>query len=291
MFPSAQHETECNDELKNLTMPRRHSDTLSSKAATQLIQNVYRVAQNRHETIFADKLPSIADLLASRRAEELIQLTEIEYVSRPRSRTEPPFPIFQSSPVSTSETEPEDTSPWPSAAQYQSIFVNHSTSMIQVCVNEAVECENGQIPLYDLGLDARGVALHPEFIYVKPISCMYFLCCKRLLGKGSFGFPRRRSPSPRGYSESARCKEYEWRKMSFITTLPKQKPLVRYVTATCYTRTSSESQDKRKVFRMHAVMLASEDGTLDIGDFVLVHIRAGGNKRIGIRAPRVCSGD
>ncbi|CCI44952.1 unnamed protein product [Albugo candida] len=290
MFPSASNDTNSDDELKNLMMPRRHSDTLSSKAATQLIQSVHRVGQDRH---LADKLPSIADLLASRRAEELMQpLTEIEYVSRPRSRTEPPFPFFSTSSACMPMIEPiEDTSPWPSAVQYQSIFRDHLTTMIPVCVNEAAACANGQIPLYDLGLDARGVALHPEFIYIRPISCMYFLRCKRLLGKGSFGFPRRRSPSPIGHTENSRCKEYEWRKMSFVTALPKQKPLVRYVTATCYTRTSLESQDKRKVFRMHAVMLASEDGNLDIGDFVLVHIRAGGSKRIGIRAPRNCSGE
>ncbi|DBA02783.1 TPA: hypothetical protein N0F65_010711, partial [Lagenidium giganteum] len=174
------------------------------------------------------------------------------------------------------DDELEDKTPWPSATQYHSIFGNMA---------------NGKIPIYDLGLDPRGVPLHPEFIYSEPVSCMYFLKCQRLLGKGSFGFPRKKKASPdgadalnkkslKGKKESS--KDFEWRKMSFVTGLPKKQPLVRYITATCYSRATDVSA-KKKVFRMHAVMLADPAGNGERGDYVLVHIRAGGSKRVGLR--------
>ncbi|KAF1324769.1 hypothetical protein FI667_g9540, partial [Globisporangium splendens] len=179
-------------------------------------------------------------------------------------------------------SEIEDKTPWPSANQYHDIFSNMSA--------------HSNIPVYDLGVDPRGVPLHPEFIYSEPVSCMYFLKCSQLLGKGSFGFPRKKkaagatessnkkgsgAAAAKGKKESS--KDFEWRKMSFVTGLPKKQPIVRYITATCYSRATDVST-KKKVFRMHAVMLADATGNGEMGDYVLVHIRAGGSKRVGLRA-------
>uniref|UniRef100_K3WCH6 Uncharacterized protein n=1 Tax=Globisporangium ultimum (strain ATCC 200006 / CBS 805.95 / DAOM BR144) TaxID=431595 RepID=K3WCH6_GLOUD len=179
-------------------------------------------------------------------------------------------------------SEIEDKTPWPSANQYHDIFTDMSA--------------HSNIPVYDLGVDPRGVPLHPEFIYSEPVSCMYFLKCSQLLGKGSFGFPRKKkaagatessnkkgngAAAAKGKKESS--KDFEWRKMSFVTGLPKKQPIVRYITATCYSRATDVST-KKKVFRMHAVMLADATGNGEMGDYVLVHIRAGGSKRVGLRA-------
>ncbi|RMX64491.1 hypothetical protein KXD40_006595 [Peronospora effusa] len=182
------------------------------------------------------------------------------------------------------EIELEDKTPWPSAKQYHDIFFTPRTEL--------------QIPVYDdLGVDPRGVPLHPEFIYSQPVSCMYFLKCSRLLGKGSFGFPRKKKtadettltststgkkPAGKGAKKEP-SKDFEWRKMSFVTGLPKKQPVVRYITATCYSR-ATDVAAKKKVFRMHAVMLADDKGTGEKGNYVLVHIRAGGCKRVGLRA-------
>ncbi|KAI9980087.1 hypothetical protein PInf_026823 [Phytophthora infestans] len=181
--------------------------------------------------------------------------------------------------VQTQEEEVvvEDKTPWPSASQYFDIFSTPKSEL--------------KIPIYDLGLDPRGVPLHPEFIYSQPVSCMYFLKCSRLLGKGSFGFPRKKkttgdatsTTTTSGKKPAESSKDFEWRKMSFVTGLPKKQPIVRYITATCYSRATDVSA-KKKVFRMHAVMLADEVGTGEKGDYVLVHIRAGGSKRVGLRA-------
>lgn len=224
-------------------------------------------------------LPALSDLLASQKRGEprlspLRQRTteQGEYVSPPL-RSEP-------APVAVEETDDdddEDKTPWPSAAQYHEIFANKDSA--------------SEIPLYDLGVDPRGVPLHPEFIYSQPVSCMYFLKCARLLGKGSFGFPRKvkkLAEAPEGGKKAAKgkkepSKEFEWRKMSFVTGLPKKQPIVRYITATCYSR-ATDVAAKKKVFRMHAVMLADEAGNGEMGDYVLVHIRAGGSKRVGLRA-------
>lgn len=176
------------------------------------------------------------------------------------------------------DAEVEDKTPWPSASQYHAIFANmHASS----------------IPVYDLGVDPRGVPLHPEFIYSEPVSCMYFLKCAQLLGKGSFGFPRKKKPAASAIGSGAAAaaktskkeasKDFEWRKMSFVTGLPKKQPVVRYITATCYSR-ASDVVAKKKVFRMHAVMLADAAGAGETGEYVLVHIRAGGSKRVGLRA-------
>ncbi|CEG45733.1 uncharacterized protein PHALS_02012 [Plasmopara halstedii] len=176
------------------------------------------------------------------------------------------------------EMELEDKSPWPSANQYFDMFSTFKSDV--------------KIPVYDLGVDPRGVPHHPEFIYNQPVSCMYFLKCSRLLGKGSFGFPRMIKRLVKETTPTSACrnsgkkessKDFEWRKMSFVTGLPKKLPIVRYITATCYSRATHISA-KKKVFRMHAVMLADEMGTSEHGEYVLVHIRAGGSKRVGLRA-------
>ncbi|CAI5735845.1 unnamed protein product [Hyaloperonospora brassicae] len=220
-------------------------------------------------------LPGLAELLAAQQSPPLLQ-----------SQWRPTLP---------NAIEHEDKTPWPSAVEYYRIF-------------STPEPER-KLQVFDLGVDRRGVPLHPEFIYNDPVSCMYFLKCSKLIGKGSFGFPRKKKELLRqqvatfgharaavigfpatSQSQSAKkqkklpdaSKDFEWRKMSFVTGLPKKQPLVRYVTATCYSR-ATEQAAKQKVFRMHAVMLADKAGTGECGDYVLVHIRAGGSKRVGVR--------
>lgn len=221
-------------------------------------------------------LPGLAELLATQRQRHGNVATE-------KRSDGPSIASIQNQPEASiqlqlNESEVEDKTPWPSAKQYFNIFLTLQSEF--------------KIPVYDFGVDSRGVPLHPEFIYSQPVSCMYFLKCSRLLGKGSFGFPRKRKVSsemaPRsiganteGKKESS--KDFEWRKMSFVTGLPKKLPIVRYITATCFSRPTYVSA-KKKVFRMHAVMLADKTGRNEIGEFVLVHIRAGGCKRAGFRA-------
>ncbi|TYZ66822.1 hypothetical protein PybrP1_004222 [[Pythium] brassicae (nom. inval.)] len=234
----------------------------------------------------AGVLPTISQLLSQQQQQQQQQ----------QQLSPPPMLTVSSSsttPATASEDEDdetEDKTPWPSAAQYHDIFRN---------------LRAGDVPVYDLGVDPRGVPLHPEFIYSQPVSCMYFLKCAQLLGKGSFGFPRKKktvaaatsgvqfvaaasavdAPGKRlpAKSKKESSKDFEWRKMSFVTGLPKKQPVVRYITATCYSR-ASDVAAKKKVFRMHAVMLASDAGDSETGEYVLVHIRAGGSKRVGLRA-------
>ena len=153
-------------------------------------------------------------------------------------------------------------SPWPSAEQYLELFEKAGQE---------------DYPIYNLGVDSRDVPHHPDFIYSSPRSCVYFLKCDRLLGKGSFGFPR---------TFGNKGKKYGWRKMSFVTQLPKNAPLVQYVTATCYNgvRDPKSGRSKEKVFRMHAVMRMTPKESED--PLVLVHIRSGGKKRPGVRKPK-----
>lgn len=82
---------------------------------------------------------------------------------------------------------------------------------------------------YDLGTDDRGITVHPEVIYSNPISTLYILKCEHLKnGKPSFGFPR---------LSNKRIKYYTWKKQGFTTDLPKNNPIVRYITANCYQST------------------------------------------------------
>ncbi|KAJ0405025.1 hypothetical protein ATCC90586_001758 [Pythium insidiosum] len=177
------------------------------------------------------------------------------------------------------DEEEEDKTPWPTANEYYELLANRS--------------RHPEIPVYDLGVDPRGVPLQPEFIYSEPRSCMYYLKCSQLLGRGSFGFPRKKKVVSKQNDDGVRrdsAKEFEWRKMSFVTGLPKKQPVVRYITATCYSKAHrSASADKKKVLRMHAVMLANEDGTGECGEYVLVHIRSGGCKRVGVRTSGLSS--
>ncbi|GAB9471364.1 hypothetical protein Gpo141_00008580 [Globisporangium polare] len=221
--------------------------------------------------------PHAVDATGRQRVNELGGFVERRHGS-PVASASPVAPVMTTS--EEDDDEAEDKTPWPSANQYHDIFTN---------------MDGTKIPVYDLGLDPRGVPLHPEFIYSQPVSCMYFLKCAQLLGKGSFGFPRKKKASEasgkknsnganasgaKGKKESS--KDFEWRKMSFVTGLPKKQPIVRYITATCYSRATDLSA-KKKVFRMHAVMLADATGSGEMGEYVLVHIRAGGSKRVGLR--------
>lgn len=223
-------------------------------------------------------LPALSDLLASQRREPQ-RLSPIRQ-SPPVELAPPPPTAVETAEPQEDETD-EDKTPWPSAAQYHELFTDAARFR--------------SIPVYDLGVDPRGVPLHPEFIYSQPVSCMYFLKCARLLGKGSFGFPRKlkaaEAPGKKaaGKGRKEPSKEFEWRKMSFVTGLPKKQPVVRYITATCYAR-ATDVAAKKKVFRMHAVMLADDSGAGEAGDYVLVHIRAGGSKRVGLRASLAVDG-
>ncbi|TMW65290.1 hypothetical protein Poli38472_007932 [Pythium oligandrum] len=194
--------------------------------------------------------------------------TQPQYERRVTTPSPPPSEVSMEE-----DDDAEDKTPWPTANEYYELLTEPS--------------RQGNIPVYDLGVDPRGVPLQPEFIYSEPRSCMYFLKCDRLLGRGSFGFPRKKKTASSRKSDNGRrdsSKEFEWRKMSFVTGLPKKKPIVRYITATCYSKVHRDSAEKKKkVLRMHAVMLASEDGNGECGDYVLVHIRAGGAKRVGVR--------
>ncbi|KAL4129700.1 hypothetical protein PRIC2_005707 [Phytophthora ramorum] len=223
-------------------------------------------------------LPGLAELLAAQkqRNESVAADALLDVLSRVSTAEQE-----QQEKQLEEEIEVEDKTPWPSAKQYYDIFSAPKSEL--------------KIPVYDLGVDPRGVPLHPEFIYSQPVSCMYFLKCSRLLGKGSFGFPRKKrqagetTPTAAGKKPAGKTgkkdssKDFEWRKMSFVTGLPKKQPIVRYITATCYSR-ATDVAAKKKVFRMHAVMLADDAGTGEKSEYVLVHIRAGGSKRVGLRA-------
>ncbi|EGZ19204.1 hypothetical protein PHYSODRAFT_312545 [Phytophthora sojae] len=235
-------------------------------------------------------LPGLAELLAAQKqrnegvaADALLDVLSRASSAEQQQQQQQQQSPQQPQPQQEEDIEVEDKTPWPSAKQYFGIFSAPKSEL--------------KIPVYDLGVDPRGVPLHPEFIYSQPVSCMYFLKCSRLLGKGSFGFPRKKksagettpTTTPTGKKPAAKAgkkessKDFEWRKMSFVTGLPKKQPIVRYITATCYSR-ATDVTAKKKVFRMHAVMLADEAGTGEQGEYVLVHIRAGGSKRVGLRA-------
>jgi hypothetical protein len=125
---------------------------------------------------------------------------------------------------------------------------------------------------------------HPSWLYLEPKQAMYFLKCSCLVppkdakSGESFGFPR---------LEGLR-KDYLWKKMSFTTDVPKPKPLIRYVTASCHRKTDTE---KKCLYRLHAVMKLNEStpGKWETeGDYVLVDIRldTGRKKRPGTPRPK-----
>ena len=66
---------------------------------------------------------------------------------------------------------------------------------------------------------------------------------------GEFGFPR-----------NGIKKQFKWKKMNFITDLPKRDPLVRYIVASAVTL-----DDDTPVYRMHAIILRKSDPGLFIG--------------------------
>ncbi|CAI5740069.1 unnamed protein product [Peronospora destructor] len=157
-------------------------------------------------------LPGLTELLAlqKQRNESVVADASLAVLSRVSTANQEQEQQIQTE----EEIELEDKTPWPSAKQYHDIFFTPRTEL--------------QIPVYDdLGVDPRGVPLHPE--------------------------------------------------------LPKKQPIVRCITATSYSR-ATDVAAKKKAFRMHAVMLADEKRTGENGEYVLVHIRAGGYKRVGFRA-------
>lgn len=141
---------------------------------------------------------------------------------------------------------------WPNGVQYKRLFAEAGKS----------------IPIHALGCNGKNVPYHPDWIYESPKPAMYFLKCERLVGPASFGFPR---------TANGDKKVFGWRKMSFITKLPKKDPIIEYVTATCYAgiRNVNSGRSNFKVFRMHAVMLLENSHKPPL---VLVHIKSGGCK-------------
>ncbi|CAI5713455.1 unnamed protein product [Peronospora destructor] len=156
-------------------------------------------------------LPGLAELLAlqKKRNEGVAADALLAVLSRVSTANQEQEQQIQTE----EEIELEDKTPWPSAKQYHDMFFTPRTEL--------------QIPVYDdLGVDPRGVPLHPEFIYSQPVSCMYFLKCPRLLGKGSFGFPRKKktaaettlAPTPTDKKSTVKAdkkessKDFEWRK-------------------------------------------------------------------------------
>ena len=70
-----------------------------------------------------------------------------------------------------------------------------------------------------------------------------------------FGFPR-----------IDRKKKYCWKKMNFITSLPKRNPQIKYIVASSYLSASLSTEEPSE-FRMHVAVLAEG------GDNLLCHIR------------------
>nr|CCA21886.1 conserved hypothetical protein [Albugo laibachii Nc14] len=262
-------------------MYHRHSDPAAFPLPSIQHERLPSLSSRTHAS-----LPSIVDILASHDSEYTLP-------DRPRSKTYPSLSYQRQ--ILTPLQPAEDMSPWPSATQYHSILTQHQMRLVSTLLTLSPQPLHShktpfppQIPIYDFGNDARGVSMHPSFIYTNPVSCMYFLPCTKLLGKGSFGFPRHYDENTHeNGSKHFTSKKFEWRKMSFVTALAKQNALVRYITATCYVKTDSRQAGRtKKVFRMHAVMLANAQGTGEFGRHVLVHIRAGGSKRAGVRSLR-----
>lgn len=70
-----------------------------------------------------------------------------------------------------------------------------------------------------------------------------------------FGFPR-----------IERKKKYCWKKMNFVTHLPKRHPEIRYIVASSY-QAASLHENPPPEYRMHVAAL------VEGGDFLLCHIR------------------
>lgn len=78
-------------------------------------------------------------------------------------------------------------------------------------------------------------------IYYKPQNGqIYFIKGKHLR---EFGFPRKKL-------EKEKQKDFKWKKTNFVTDLPKQAAIVRYLVA--------KSKFEGKLFFMHAAVLKSE---------------------------------
>lgn len=265
-------------------MYRRHSDPAAFHLPSIRNNRLHSLTSHPHSS-----LPSIADMLASHDTEYALP----ERIERPRSRT---YPLLSYQNQILTPLISEDMSPWPSATQYCSILTQYQERLLSGLTSDVSHRVGThqipsypEIPIFDFGVDARGVPMHPTFIYTNPVSCMYFLPCTKLLGRGSFGFPRHyeEANTHENGTKHFASKKFEWRKMSFVTALPKQNASVRYVTATCFVKTdSTQVSSTKKVFRMHAVMLANGQGTGEIGRYVLVHIRAGASKRTGVRTSK-----
>jgi hypothetical protein len=287
-----------------LARKRPRTDDELMDAATLPPLHAYNPLSQHHHQAYTPSLPTLSQVLRPSLQFSVLapppslnqytppsqhfQYKQTQSPPASRSATSSPSPAASETSLEDDDDDQdhteEDKTPWPTANEYYDILTDES--------------RKASIPVYDLGVDPRGVPLQPECIYNEPKSCMYFLKCGQLLGRGSFGFPRKKKTTvtvknAKGGVESVRrcdsTKEFEWRKMSFVTGLPKKQPLVRYITATCYSKTHRSATEKKKVMRMHAVMLANPDGAGEQGDYVLVHIRAGGSKRVGVRTNSVPS--
>jgi len=83
---------------------------------------------------------------------------------------------------------------------------------------------------------------HPQQIYFKPRSgWIYFV---RVRGLRALGFPR---------LDVREKKEYVWKRMNFVTELPKREPLVQYIVA------SGSDKSNKNQFRMHIVWVKKDE--------------------------------
>lgn len=100
---------------------------------------------------------------------------------------------------------------------------------------------------------------HPYDIYKKPMNGFIYFMEGSSIGS-EFGFPR-----------VEQKKVFKWKKMNFITELPKRNPLVNYIVASAvrcegfFTKGAAEGP----TFRMHAVVLSEQKGK----SYILCHIR------------------
>lgn len=100
---------------------------------------------------------------------------------------------------------------------------------------------------------------HPEDIYRKPRNGYIYFMQGTSIGS-EFGFPR-----------VEQKKLFKWKKMNFITELPKRNPVVNYIVASAVRceRFLQNRNEEGPVFKMHAVVLSEQKGN----SYILCHIR------------------
>lgn len=108
----------------------------------------------------------------------------------------------------------------------------------------------------ELKITLHEEGIHPPLIYSKPQNGMcYFLLVDNI---DRLGFPR--------LPESAK-KTFIWRRMNFVTEVPKSKPIVSYYVASSLNKRTGEQ------YRMHIVWDHAKKAKYDNRNIVFCHIR------------------